>query len=543
MRADPRRADEAAAAIALLLGFTLICLAIQWRVGAWQADLGTNGDEAAHFVSAMLVFDYLRHGLPGSPMRFARAYYQHWPRVAIGHWPPLFYPFQALAFAIGGRSVGTAMAVQALVAGGACGWAAWLVRRRLGWCARVAAGAAVLASPLLLFSVDLVLVDTALALWMTASALAWAGFARKPGLGRAILFAAMASGAILTKGNGIALALLPPFHALLTRNLGALRDRRAWVAAALVGLATGPWYVLTYRLAAAGFVYHWGWDYTRPAIPFYLRALLTCLGPFGLIGLLAGLVAIWRGLRDQTMAACGALVLALLMFQMLAPADLTGRYLIPLVPAGMILGAAGLAALWQAAPALRRHAPAGLAVGVLLVADAALLWRTPHVTPYGMDAVVQQIEAARGANRLVLAAGNDHAEGALIAAFAVHDSTQRYYVLRGSQLLAETNFMGSAYRARFTHAAALAAWLRGSGIGWLVMARPSGRPKMRHDRELLHVLTGHDVGARLVYRAQEPRGTVMLYRLDRSAPSPAQTAALLRRAAPGSPPGRPGGLP
>ena len=127
MRADRQRAGEAAAAIALLLGFTLICLAIQWRVGAWQADLGTNGDEAAHFVSAMLVFDYLRHGLPGSPMRFARAYYQHWPRVAIGHWPPLFYPFQALAFAIGGRLVGTAMAVQALVAGGACGWAA-------GWC-------------------------------------------------------------------------------------------------------------------------------------------------------------------------------------------------------------------------------------------------------------------------------------------------------------------------------------------------------------------------------------------------------------------------
>ncbi len=416
---------------------------------------------------------------------------------------------------------------------GACGWAAWLVRRRLGWLAGLAAGAAVLASPLLLFSVDLVMVDTALALWMTASALAWAGFVRKPGLGRAVLFAAMASGAILTKGNGVALALLPAFHALLTRDLGLLRDWRAWVTAALVGLATGPWYVLTYRLAAGGFVYHWGWDYTGPAIPFYLRALLPSLGPFGVLGLLAGLIAIWLGPRDQTMAACGALVLALLVFQMVAPADMTARYLIPLVPAGMVLGAAGLAALWQAAPTLRRLAPSSLFVAALLAANTALLWRTPHVTPYGMDAVAQQIEAAGDANRFVISAGNDHAEGALIAAFAVRDPGQRFYVLRASQLLATTNFMDSAYHARFADAAELATWLRTSGIGWLVMARPKGRPNMRHDRELLRVLDGRDPGARLVYQAPEPRGTVLLYRLDRSAPSPAQATALLRRAAPG----------
>jgi len=539
MTAEAGRAPTPGAPLFIILTgmFTLVVVAIQIAVGAYHADLGTIGDETGHFVSSLLVFDYLRSGHFANPMRFAQAYYLHWPRVAIGHWPPLFYAIQALAFAIGGRSVETAIAVQAAAAGVAAGWPAWIVWRRMGWGPGIAVGLAVLASPRLLYFVDLVMVDTPLGLCMFAAALAWAAFARRPVVGHAVLFAALASAAILTKGNGIALALLPLLHAALTRDSRLLWNWRSWLAAGLVGAATAPWYALTYRMAAGGFVYRWGWDYTRLAIPFYLRASLITLGPIALIGALAALGnLLYRGRKqaDDTVAALGALVLALIIFQMCAPADLSVRYLIPIVPAGMVLSAQGFGDVLAEGWTKLRPGLTATTVAVLLAGNAAWSFHMPHVTPYGMNQMARRIIAAGGANRFVLAAGDAHAEGALICAFAVRDPAQRYYLLRGSQELASSTFMGSGYRARFAHTADLGAWLRRSGIGWLVIAiRPGGKPFMEHDRQLLRVL-GSD---HPVFSKTGPRGEVRLYRLSSGAPTRAQVQALLQRVAP-SPLGR-----
>ncbi|MDE2005643.1 MAG: glycosyltransferase family 39 protein [Rhodospirillales bacterium] len=536
MIAETERAPIPGALLFIILTgmFTLIIVAIQIAVGAYHADLGTIGDETGHFVSSLLVFDYLRSGHFGNPMRFARAYYLHWPRVAIGHWPPLFYAIQTLAFAIAGRSVQTAIAFQAVVAGAAAGWPAWIVWRRMGWGPGIAVGLAVLTSPRLLYFVDLVMVDTPLGLWMFAAALAWAAFARRPVVGHAVLFAALAGAAILTKGNGIALALLPLLHAALTRDLRLLRNWRSWLAAGLVGAATAPWYALTYRMAAGGFVYHWGWNYIRLAIPFYLHAGFITLGPIALTGALAALgYLLYRGREraDDTMAALGALVLALVIFQMGAPADLSVRYLIPIVPAGMVLAAQGLQDVLSEGWTKLRPGTAAATVALLLAGNAAWSLHIPHVTPYGMNQMARRIIAADDANRFVLAAGDPHAEGALICAFAVQDPAQRYYVLRGSQELASSTFMGSGYRARFAHAADLGAWLSRSGIGWLVIAiRPGGKPFMEHDRQLLRVL-GSD---HPVFSKTGPRGEVRLYHLSSGEPTQVQVQALLQRVTPSS---------
>jgi hypothetical protein len=71
---------------------------LQWRSGAYTADLASNEDEAAHAVSSLLVHDYLARPfrppakpMPAHPMRFAERYYAHYPKLAIGHWPPFLY--------------------------------------------------------------------------------------------------------------------------------------------------------------------------------------------------------------------------------------------------------------------------------------------------------------------------------------------------------------------------------------------------------------------------------------------------------------------
>ena len=47
-----------------------------------------------------MVYDYLRGGSYGDPMGFAEAFYVRYPKVAIGHWPPVFYGVQAACYFI-----------------------------------------------------------------------------------------------------------------------------------------------------------------------------------------------------------------------------------------------------------------------------------------------------------------------------------------------------------------------------------------------------------------------------------------------------------
>src|SRR5687768_1549891 len=80
---------------AVLLGvfllFTGIALTLQRVCGAYHGEFNGYPDEPAHYVTGLLIRDYIAQGLPQPPMAFAKNYYLHYPKVALGHWPPLFY--------------------------------------------------------------------------------------------------------------------------------------------------------------------------------------------------------------------------------------------------------------------------------------------------------------------------------------------------------------------------------------------------------------------------------------------------------------------
>jgi hypothetical protein len=69
-----------------------------------EYDAVRTADEPAHVVSSLLVHDYLTQGLGQNPLNFARSYYAHFPKVAIGRWPPLFHGTEALWMLVFGRS-------------------------------------------------------------------------------------------------------------------------------------------------------------------------------------------------------------------------------------------------------------------------------------------------------------------------------------------------------------------------------------------------------------------------------------------------------
>ncbi|MEO6760288.1 MAG: glycosyltransferase family 39 protein, partial [Saprospiraceae bacterium] len=79
-----------------MVWFAALIVGLQVYGGAYRAEFTGHADEAAHFVSALLVRDYLGLSPLPAPMPWAAQYYLHYPLVAIGQWPPGYYIAQAL---------------------------------------------------------------------------------------------------------------------------------------------------------------------------------------------------------------------------------------------------------------------------------------------------------------------------------------------------------------------------------------------------------------------------------------------------------------
>ena len=65
-----------------------------------ESNLAGYPDESAHFVTGVCLLDYCKTAFGTNPVSFAESYYAHYPKVAFGHWPPLFYAVEALWYGV-----------------------------------------------------------------------------------------------------------------------------------------------------------------------------------------------------------------------------------------------------------------------------------------------------------------------------------------------------------------------------------------------------------------------------------------------------------
>src|SRR5581483_2252875 len=78
----------------IVLSFFALVVGLQIASGAYHTEFSGYPDEPAHYVTSLMVHDYITSLNPVSPMEFARNFYYHYPKVAFGHWPPFFYVVQ-----------------------------------------------------------------------------------------------------------------------------------------------------------------------------------------------------------------------------------------------------------------------------------------------------------------------------------------------------------------------------------------------------------------------------------------------------------------
>ena len=122
------------------LVFLAVAVVLQHWGGAYRTELSGYPDEPAHFVSGVMVSRYLTT-LPPAPMvPFAADYYVHYPKVAIGHWPPVFYFVQGVWFLLLGVSRSSILLLIALISSLVSVTLFTVVRKEFGLWTGVAAG-------------------------------------------------------------------------------------------------------------------------------------------------------------------------------------------------------------------------------------------------------------------------------------------------------------------------------------------------------------------------------------------------------------------
>ncbi len=434
--------------------FTLASAVLQYWDNAYRSPLVRYPDEPAHFVTALMIHEYLLH--PTVHMvRFAEQYYLHYPEVAIGHWPPVLHFILGLWMVPFGATTTAALLLFALLSGFLVLFTGEIVARYVGRPYAFPAALFLLFLSITRAATGMIMTELPLALWCLVACVSCASFFRSSEPRYMRLFALFATLAILTKADGICVAAVPAAGIVLRRKFNLLRKSSYWVPWIAVALLCGSYTLLTYRLAAHGWSagQHYSTTFILSMLAVGLADFFKALGVTGTILLVAGIWSVMENYRhrdpvDPIWPILISFVAVLLIFESAGPWGMEPRKLFPLVAPSVVLIAAGSKWIIIRLQRLRVPTLAGAALLGFLVA----IPRSAFALPPRHDCAL--LPAARRLARLpelegaaILVAG-DHA-GAFIAAIADADHHPRHYVLRSTKHLLKCGWSGRDCVSRF----------------------------------------------------------------------------------------------
>jgi 4-amino-4-deoxy-L-arabinose transferase-like glycosyltransferase len=409
------------------------------------------------------------------PMGFARGFHDHYPKVAMGHWPPLFYAISGLWLLVFSPARASILLELALLTA-LLAWLTFAVARRLfGWPAGVLAGALLLSLPIVQTYSDEVMAESLLTLTSFAAALCFARYLERGRWQDSALFGVLASLAILTKGSAWYLALIPGVALVLVRRYSLLRRWSFWLPVPIVGISCFPWQWMTMDLVERG------WEGGQPGIPYTAHALVDFLAILtGLLGwALAPLIALgiaitvawpyFKGRVEPLWASLLALVFAVWIFHSVVPAGVEDRKMIASVPALVLFLFAG--GSWLAARFTAAKVPWSPVVVTVLAAALFMVQKfsVPSEPVYGYRSAARFIhDQPAFANLSILISSQHDGEGMLISEAAMIDARPSHRFVRASKVLANVNWSGKESECYYRTPADLLRYLAGNGIRLVV---------------------------------------------------------------------------
>jgi len=466
-----------------------IAVGLQGVNGSLQSDIGASPDEPAHVVTGLMVHDYLAQRDPAHPIDYAKNYYLHYPKVAIGQWPPAFYVLQASWGFVFGSTRTSLLMLMAVMSAASALLVFLALRRDAGQVVAALSALLLLVLPMFQRYGGEVMTEVPLALFGMGAALS---FARYVDTGRARyswIFGLCAVLAILTKGNGLLLALLPPLAVLMLWRWDLLKRPSFWIPPVLVALLCGPWYVLTLDLVRSS------WAGGAQPTGGYFRAATQTYGVelarmFGVVVGLTAAVGAALALRARTAKGTSlvALVIATLAFHVAVPSSIESRHLVLLAPAVLWLFGSGAAFIGRRLP-LGAAGPALCAV-TLVAAFGVSGYATPRKQwgGYAKTAEYLRNDAAYD-DAVFLVSSDSRGEGAYVAETALGDERPGHIVLRATKVLSRSGWLGQDYEVAFETPQEMMAYLKRIPVAVVVLdTSPLGRGDYSHHRMLRELL-------------------------------------------------------
>ncbi len=524
---SPRGGISNALVFALLLAVVLI---LQVASGAYHSEFNGYPDESAHYVTSLMVRQYITAPHPGAPVPFAQDYYAHYPKVAFGHWPPLLYVVQAVwmsLFSPARASLLLELALTTTVLAYSVFSQAriWLARRPYGTAASVFAGLLVVCIPLIQTYTDEEMSETLLALTCFWSAIYFVRYLDSGRWQDNCLFGVLFALAVLTKGSGWLLTLVPPIALLLTRKLRLLLRPPFWLAALIVGATCIPWQLMTMHLVEEG------WEGgSRPSVQYTVAALsgfsvrmLQVVGPALLLLAVLGIFAkILLPMFKRPVASAPAVMFSLILadwlFHSLVPAGVEDRKLIMALPALVLFVLAG--AVWLAgrlpvpAPLRKWRLPViGALSGIVFCAHTFAI---PHEKHEGYIEAARYIESDPTLRKAtILVSSESSGEGPFIAEIAMRQPHPAGVILRATKVLAHVSFDGDIYQQLFPDAESVFNYLRQRHVQLVVLDTFPHRINFPHDallRQLVNQPGRFSLIATFPKGSSPASGQVQIYR-------------------------------
>ena len=451
----------------------VIAFCLQNWAGAYRAELSGYPDEPGHFISSLMVRQYLLDGWwKQGPMQFAEQYYVHYPRVAIGHWPPFLYLVQGVWMLVFPPTIAAVLWLQALIQASVVGLLFWRLRQDCGWLVVSVLSLVYLVLPESQRLSSQVMAEPLLGLLTLIALLGIERFLLNRRWRWLGVFVFATTCAIFTKGSGLALLPVLFFVVVVRQDWNLLKSWKFWAAHAIIIAAYAPWHIYTWKMVQNGM------DTAPLTEVIWMQTVGFLSIPSLLLGLpLVGLalVAGWAGLKDTGAGILGLIgtitALVVFVFHCASPSGVETRRLYMMVPVLLLL-----IAWWTVAVPLRSWVVVGAAMVSL-----GMTYNKVEKPETGYRTLAKWLEGEIGARaQAVFLSTGYGAEGMLIAEMGQLQAVPRMFLVRSSKLLSDSDWNGSNYRLRLQSVRELGELLDSIPVRMVVLDQYTEGRTLRH---------------------------------------------------------------
>jgi hypothetical protein len=484
---------------ALVVLFWASAILLQVAAGAYRTEFAAYPDEPGHYVTGLMLRDYIASGLPHLPVQFAQDYYRHYPKVAFGHWPPFFYIVEASWMLLFTESRTSVMLLMALFTALSAAIVASCIGRYYGKIAGVASGLIWIALPVIQTQTSMVMLEMLFVALALLAVIELIRYLEEPTTGNALRFSFLTLLSIMTKGNGWLLVPAIAMAVLLSGRLYLVRYKSLWMAAGVIAVAA-PVQMLTVKSVVSALPMEFGISSSIQSFAGFTSVTIQLIGlPIFLLAL-AGIGSevivplVSRRWPTTSAAAMAGLLTGFLALHCIVPAGVEPRKLIVALPALLYfaLGGATSIASYIRTRQLRLSDGVSLYAGVTLATLAVMALTSsvgsiPVKPTYGLaSSWLHQERIVKASTWLV--SGTGSFEGGAVAEAAMLGNRERHTVLRAFKVLADSDWNAVRYQSRYADLQQMRALLERAPVDVIAVETTPDALAMQHNALLYEAL-------------------------------------------------------